>query len=474
MMESVSLIRPELFLALAALAFLLMSAWFQKAEGIIYGCAGVMVIAALWIACADGAGVLLNGMIAVDDFRRFVKVIILLSGAAALLFAPSFFKQDDPVDGAYGVLALFASLGMLGMVSATHLLSFYVSFELQNLALYILVAMRRDNRASSEAGVKYFVLGALASGVMVFGLSWLYGFAGSGSYAMIASAADHAQGLGLGVGMIFVLAGLAFKVSLVPFHMWTPDVYDGAAAPVTGFLTAAPKIAAMAVLGFLLLVPFGGLWVFWQGPLAALALLSMFWGALAGLLQTHIKRLMAYSAILNMGTLLLAVLARDGQSLLLYLCVYVMAALGVMGGVSLIRIKGQELERIEDCAGLGRVHPVLAGAMALCLFSLAAVPPMAGFLGKFMVFFAAVKADFTGLAALGLLASVLAAAFYLRVVKVIYFEAPKQEAASFEAQGLPARAAAAAVVLLALASSFLMIYPGPLLTWTASAAESLL
>lgn len=471
-----SLILPEMFLAFAALFLTLYGAW--------RGGKGTAFLAFLSLAIALGllflkpqTGLAFGGLLVADDFGRFVKTIILAASAASLAFAPAPGKETKPE---YAILVLFATLGMMLMVAANNLISLYAGLELQNLALYVLTAFRRDDRRASEAGLKYFTLGALSSCVLLFGLSLLYGFAGTVCYPGLAALLESKAALqpSLLAGIAFTVAGLSFKIAAVPFHMWAPDVYEGAPVSVTAFLAAAPKVAALALLARLLTYPLAGAVEIWRPLIEALAVASMLLGGFAGLVQTNLKRLMAYSGIINIGTLLIGLVAfRAGdvgakgiEGMLLYLAVYVCGVLAVFGVLMALRHKGEAAENLGDFAGLSKTHPGFALALGAALFSLAGIPPFAGFFGKYLVLLAAVKAGLLSLALLGVTASVVAAGYYLRIVKMMYFDAPQGEIL----EAAPDKSTRIVVVLTSLAVTLFVLIPAPLMDAAQKTAESFL
>jgi NADH-quinone oxidoreductase subunit N len=425
----ISALAPELFMAVMALVLLLAGLFVRESKnGIIHY--GVIAVLATALFAFGPLGetrlVALNGMIIDDAFGRFAKTLLLGTALGALIIARPFQRQQNMRQFEYPVLVLLAAVGMMLMVSAKDFLALYVGLELQSLALYVLAAFRRDDPRASEAGLKYFVLGALASGLLLFGISLIYGLVGSTNYFVLKIYFGMAPSSGLAwLGMVFVLVGIGFKISAAPFHMWTPDVYEGAPTPVTAFLASAAKIAAFAVLARLLMQPLLGLMGGWQPLLIVLAILSMLVGAFTAIRQNNIKRLLAYSTITHVGYMLTG-LAAGGeaalQSLLIYLAVYVVNTLGVFAVILALRQKGQVGETIPDLAGLSREHPLLAFVMTLLMFSLAGVPPLAGFYGKFYVFMAAWKADLIPLVFIGLLSSAVAAYYYLRIIKLMYFD----------------------------------------------------
>ena len=339
------------------------------------------------------------------------------------------------------MLVLLATAGMIMMISANDLIALYLGLELQSLALYVVAAFRRDDVRSSEAGLKYFVLGALSSGMLLYGASLIYGFTGSTSFAAIAAAAKAAapaQDIGLIFGLVFLLVGLAFKISAVPFHMWTPDVYEGAPTPVTAFFAAAPKVAAMALLMRVTLGAFAGIGPQWQQVVAALAIASMGLGAFAAIGQTNIKRLLAYSAIGNIGYALIGLAAASpegARGVIIYMVIYVAMTLGAFACVLAMRRQGGMVEEIDELSGLAQTNLGMATVLALLMFSLAGIPPLAGFFAKFYVFVAAVKEGLWALAVFGVLASVVGAYYYVRIVKIMFFDAPKERFLGVPAEG---------------------------------------
>ena len=372
------------------------------------------------------------------------------------------------------MLVLLATLGMMLMVSASDLLALYVGLELQSLSLYVLAAFKRDDARSSEAGLKYFVLGALSSGILLYGISLLYGFAGTTDFVSLAfSLRDQAPTHpGIVVGMVFVCAALAFKVSGVPFHMWAPDVYEGAPTPVTAFFASAPKLAALALLTRFLLEPMSGLTAQWHQVIVFISIASMLWGAFAGLAQTNVKRLLAYSSITTIGYLLvgLVVGGKSGvQAILIYFTIYALNTLGAFAVLLCLRRGGKAVEAITDFSGLSKTNPVIALAMTVLRFSLAGVPPLAGFFGKYFMFLAAVKAGLLPLAIIGVLSSVVAAFYYLRIIKVMYFDEPVGAL-----DPLPDWGVKVVLGLSSLAMIGITLAPSPLIEGALRAARGLL
>ena len=443
-LTSLRLIIAEDILSLAGLLLLLVAGWWgDKAARVITGaCVLALGVAAFFTVPALTGGVMGHeasaffGQYAEDSFAAYAKLLIYGAAIAALLIAPPFFERVGAMRAEYPLLVLFATLGMGMMVSATDLLTLYIGLELNSLAAYVLASFLRNDERSAEAGLKYFVLGALASGILLFGISLVYGFTGTTSYLGIREALHGGTfGAGLPVGalfgMVFMLAGLAFKVSAVPFHMWTPDVYEGSPTPVTTFFATAPKVAGLALTMRVALFAFGTQAHAWQQVVIFAALASIVVGALGAIGQTNIKRLMAYSSINNVGFMLIglgAATPSGASAMLVYLAIYTVMSVG--GFVAVLMLKdaeGNPLETLADIAGLSRHRKVLAGCLAMVMFSLAGIPPLFGFWGKFVVFQAAVAAGLVPLAAIGIAASVIGAFYYLKVVKVMYFDEPAPE-----------------------------------------------
>ncbi|AXB76498.1 NADH-quinone oxidoreductase subunit NuoN [Novosphingobium sp. P6W] len=434
--QSLRLIAPEETLSIAGLVLLLIAAWGgDKASRLI----SILAVAALVGAMALVAPALCGqamgpdtsaffGQFRADAFASYAKILIYLSAAATLVIAPAFFERLGAMRAEFPVLVVFAALGMGIMVSATDLLTLYIGLEMNSLAAYVLAAFLRTDGRSAEAGLKYFVLGALASGILLFGMSLTYGFTGTTSFSGINAAVAGGLSHGALFGVIFMLAGLSFKISAVPFHMWTPDVYEGAPAPVTMFFASAPKVAALGLTMRVLLDAFGDQAQTWQQIVVFLALASIVVGALGAIGQKNIKRLMAYSSINNVGFMLVGLAAANQQgaaAMLFYLTIYVAMTLGGFVAILMLRDEdGNTVEDIASLAGLSRTRPGLALGLAIIMFSLAGIPPLFGFWGKFLVFQAAVDAGMMPLAAIGFAASVIGAFYYLKVVKVMYFDEP--------------------------------------------------
>lgn len=427
-------ILPELALAIGGMLLLLYGAFRTGSAGtgaVVRAAVLLLAVAGLAAVLQAGrASVYFGGVLVLDGYATFAKILILFGSAVVLLISRDYLSRNDMHKPEYPVLFIFAALGMSVMVSAHDLIALYLGLELQSLCLYVLASFRRDALRSTEAGLKYFVLGALSSGLLLYGASLVYGYTGATGFDGIAEAI-RADGVSTGLvfGIAFLAAGVAFKVSAVPFHMWTPDVYEGAPTPVTAFFASAPKVAAALLFARLLYDPFRDAAGEWQQILIFLAVASMFLGAVAAIGQRDIKRLMAYSSIGHMGYALvgLASATPEGiKSLLLYLTIYLVMNLGVFAFIVTMRRDGSTRVQIADLAGLSRSQPVAATCLAALLFSLAGLPPLAGFFAKFFVFRAAVEAGLALVAVAGVLASVIAAFYYLRIVRVIFIDEPAE------------------------------------------------
>lgn len=429
----------------------------------------LVVTGALELWLPAGKLVTFGGSFIVDDFARFLKVLALIASAATLILSTEYLSQPSSRTFEFSILVLLSTLGMMVLISAGDLIALYLGLELMSLALYVVAASQRDNAKSSEAGLKYFVLGALSSGMLLYGASLIYGFTGTVSFAGIAAAATTGS-IGIVFGLVFLLAGLCFKVSAVPFHMWTPDVYEGAPTPVTAFFASAPKVAALAVFTRATLTAFPGIVSQWQQILVFVAIASMALGSFAAIGQTNIKRLMAYSSIGHMGFALVGLASgtvEGAQGVLIYIAIYVAMTLGSFSIILAMKRNGQPLEQISDFAGLSRTNPLIAFIFAMLLFSLAGVPPLAGFFGKWYVFVAAIKANLFTLAVIGVLTSVVGAFYYLSIVKVMYFDQPLGKLD-------PVRVELRTVLAVAgIFNIFFFAYPGPLVSVATAAAKSL-
>lgn len=466
---------PEILLAILAAAFLMVGA-FAKTEAfkLVQNLAvGALLLTAILVITATGEGrvTAFGGAFIVDDFARLMKVLALFAAAVTIILSGKFLTRVHMGKFEYPILVMLACVGMMMMISANDLISLYMGLELQSLSLYVVAAIDRDNAKSSEAGLKYFVLGALSSGMLLYGASLIYGFTGTTTFTGIAEALSaNGSSLGIIFGLVFVMAGLSFKISAVPFHMWTPDVYEGAPTPVTAFFASAPKVAAMALLVRTMVGPFNHVVSDWQQIIVVVSILSMALGAFAAIGQNNIKRLLAYSSIGHMGFALVGLAAgtQDGVTgVVIYMLIYSLSTLGVFACVLAMRRSGQQVENISDLAGLGRTNKGLAFVLSMLMFSLAGIPPLAGFFGKLFVFMAAVKAGLWILAILGVIASVVGAYYYLRIVKIIYFDEP---APAFDIMDTEVKWVAYLSGAFAL---LFVVFASPLLTLAEAAAKSL-
>jgi NADH-quinone oxidoreductase subunit N len=464
---------PEIVLAVIAAALLMLGVFRDKTGDLInllaIGALGVTV--ALVVGAEPERAEAFGGTFVVDGFARIMKVLALFGSAVAIILSVNYMRTEKMDRFEYPILVLLATLGMMIMISANDLIALYMGLELQSLALYVVAALDRDNARSSEAGLKYFVLGALSSGMLLYGASLIYGFTGSTGFPEIAKALTSGQSsLGLIFGLVFLIAGLAFKVSAVPFHMWTPDVYEGAPTPVAAFFAAAPKLAAMALFTRAMLAPFPAILPDWQQIVVFISIASMALGAFAAIGQTNIKRLLAYSSIGHMGYALVGLAAGSAEGVrgvIVYMAIYMIMTLGSFACVLAMRRKSGQVEEIADLAGLARTDKTLAFVLAVLMFSLAGIPPLAGFFGKYFVFMAAIKANLVTLAVIGVVASVVGAYYYLRVVKIMYFDEPTE---AFE----PAVGEVKAVyVLSGLFTLLFALIAQPLVSIAGSAAASL-
>ncbi|MBT5571266.1 MAG: NADH-quinone oxidoreductase subunit NuoN [Alphaproteobacteria bacterium] len=471
-----AVIRPELFVAVAAMVMLMFGAFRNEnsARFVSWLGVGVFVVAGVLVFAGPSETAMAFGnQFIVDDFASFAKILLISGAALSLILAVPYNLREGIDQFEYPILIVFAVLGMMMMVSANDLISLYLGIELQSLALYVVAAIRRDTLRSSEAGLKYFVLGALSSGILLYGMSLVYGFAGTTNFETLANvfAADGNASIGVIVGIVFIAAGLAFKVSAVPFHMWTPDVYEGAPTPVTAFFAVAPKIAAMALFVRVMLEPFGDLVLEWQQVIWFISLASMVLGSFAAIAQTNIKRLMAYSSIGHMGFVLVGLAAGNEQGvvgILIYLTIYLFMTIGTFGCILAMKRAGRMVEDIDSLAGLSKTNPMMAVALAVFMFSMAGIPPLGGFFAKFFVFKAAIDAELYVLAVAGLLTSVVGAFYYLRIVKLMYFD---EAAEPFDKR--LGREITVLVTVTALITAFFFVGLGPVLTGAEAAAAVL-
>src|SRR4030088_1481258 len=468
---------PEIVLAVGAMVLLMVGAFRgEQTSKSIDGAAilllvltGVIVV---WLPA--GKLVTFGGSFVVDGFARFLKLLALTGSAAAILMSSNYLAVEKAEKFEYSILILLATTGMMMLISAADLIALYLGLELMSLALYVVAAIDRDSVRSTEAGLKYFVLGALSSGMLLYGASLIYGFTGTVNFAGIAKAATQGGAssghLGLIFGLVFLFAGFCFKVSVVPFHMWTPDVYEGAPTPITAFFAAAPKGAGIALFVRTTIVAFPGVVTQWQQIVVFVALASMVLGAFAAIGQRNIKRLMAYSSIGHMGFALVGLAAgtQEGvQGVLVYMAIYVAMTLGTFACILSMRRDGQMVENISNLSGLARTKPAMAFFFAMLFFSLPGIPPLGGFFAKFYVFLAAIQAGLFTLAVIGVVTSVVGAYYYLSIVKIMYFEEP---APRFEP--MP-REVGAVLAITGLFNLLFFIYPAPLVEAASTAARSL-
>ncbi|WID96769.1 NADH-quinone oxidoreductase subunit NuoN [Bosea vestrisii] len=464
---------PEIVLALGAIAMVLYGAiqGERSTRTLEIAALALFALALVLVLRGEGKVVTFNGAFIADGFARFMKVLTLIGAAAAIVLSADFLRRDGAMRFEFPILVVLATVGMMMMISANDLIGLYVGLELQSLALYVVAAFDRDNPRSTEAGLKYFVLGALSSGMLLYGSSLVYGFTGTVSYAGIAEAVKGGHpGIGLIIGLVFVAAGVAFKISAVPFHMWTPDVYEGAPTPVAAFFASAPKMAAMAMTVRIFVGAFPGALHDWQQIIVFMAIASMALGAFAAIGQSNIKRLLAYSSIANMGYALVGLAAGSAagvQGVMTYMAIYLATTLAAFACVLMMNRGGKPVEEIGELAGLSRTNGWMAFAMSMMMFSLAGIPPLAGFWAKWYVFLAAIEAKLYVLAVVGVVTSVVGAYYYLRIVKVIYFDDAKPAFDKGDA-GVRAVLLISAVFVLVLS-----LLPAPLFDSAAAAAKSL-
>lgn len=476
--HEMALMAPELLMLLGAIVLLMAGAYGgnRLAPTIAYIAAAVMAVAFyLLLLQPDTATTLFAGLLRFDGFTRFVKCLIVLGAIMPLLLGVPWLRRSDNCRFEYPVILLLGTVGLMLMVSANSFLSLYMALELASLALYVLAAIDRDNSQSSEAGLKYFVLGALASGMLLFGASLIYGFAGTLGFDALATLfsayADEPASSGMLLGLVLVMVGFCFKISAVPFHMWTPDVYEGAPTPVVAFFAVAPKVAALALLSRILMQPFGLLFNDWQPIIMVVAVASMMVGAFGALRQTHIKRLLAYSSIGHVGYALvgLCVGTVEGiQAMLIYLALYLFMSVGVFGFVLSMRRGGMETLQLNELGGLSKVAPKSALLLSIMMFAMAGIPPLSGFFGKFYVFLHAIEQELYAVVILGLLSSVVAAYYYIKLVKIMYFDDVQ---APFDAER--SRLSVFLLALCALITSLFFLIPTPLIRAAHDAAQSL-
>src|SRR6201746_1264431 len=463
---------PELVLAVGSMVLLMLGAYRgAQTTSLVTGLAiGLLVVTGvLELTLPAGKLTTFGGSFIVDDFARFLKILALIGSAATLILSKEFLEDQSRKLFEFSILVMLSTLGMMVLISAGDLIMLYLGLELMSLALYVVAASNRDNAKSTEAGLKYFVLGALSSGMLLYGASLIYGFTGTVSFVGIAAAVKTGS-IGIVFGLVFLLAGLCFKISAVPFHMWTPDVYEGAPTPVTAFFASAPKVAALAVFTRVALTAFPGIVLEWQQIVVFVSIASMVLGSFAAIGQKNIKGQIAYSSIGHMGFALVGLAAgtvEGAQGVLVYAAIYVAMTLGSFSVILTMKRNGQAVEQISDFAGLSRTNPMLAFFFAMLLFSLAGIPPLAGFFANFYVFVAAIKAGLFPLAVVGVLSSVVGAYYYLAIIKVMYFDEPLGRLD-------PMRVELRTVLAVAgLFNIFFFVYPGPVVSGPTAGAKSL-
>ena len=461
-------ILPELSIFIAAISLLVLGLFIDNIKLIINLAIASILFAILLISFQPIQSAFNNSLV-IDEFSKVIKILILIGSLASIIMYHSS-REDLNINlFEFPILILLATIGMMIMVSANDLIAIFIGLELQSLTLYVLAALNRNHLASSEAGLKYFLLGALSSGLLLFGLSYIYGFTGNTNLNLISTTVTSGN-IGLIIGIVFVCSGLAFKVSAVPFHMWTPDVYEGAPTPVTAFFALAPKVAAIALAVRFLIVGFGDISFDWQQIIIFLSIASMVFASFAAIAQNNIKRLMAYSSIGHVGYALIGLACGTFQgtsSLVIYLSIYLIMNIGVFSFILSMKNKGEYFENISDLSGLYKVHPYYSVVITIFMFSLAGIPPLAGFFGKFYIFIAAIESNLLLLAVVGILASVIGAFYYLRIIKVIYFDETKNSFDGFSYRSLNALINPSAFLIL-----LFCIYPLPLINISNYAASS--
>ena len=461
-------ILPELSIFISAVLLLIVGL-FVKNIKLIINLAIITLIIAIILVFVQPVQSAFNNSLTIDEFSKIAKTLILIGSLASIVMYHSS-REDLNINlFEYPILILLATIGMMIMVSANDLIAIFIGLELQSLTLYVLAALNRNHLASSEAGLKYFLLGALSSGLLLFGLSYIYGFTGNTNLNLISTTVTSGN-IGLIIGIVFVCSGIAFKVSAVPFHMWTPDVYEGAPTPVTAFFALAPKVAAIALAVRFLIVGFGDIAFDWQQIIIFLSIASMVFAAFAAIAQTNIKRLMAYSSIGHVGYALIGLVCGTPQgisSLVIYLSIYLIMNIGVFSFILSMKNKGEYYENISDLSGLYKTHPYYSVVITILMFSLAGIPPLACFFGKFYIFIAAIESNLLLLAIVGILASVVGAFYYLRIIKVIYFDESKNSFDGFSHRSLGLLTHPSAILIL-----IFCLYPLPLIQISNYAASS--
>ena len=462
-MENINFILPEIFISLGIMFLLMLGVFKKNSSGIVYTLSVVILLITLGLIINFPSGqeiYLFNNSYKIDQLSTFMKIITIISGIFVLISSYKYIKIEKIFEIEYSILILCSILGMLVMISSYDLIVFYIGLELQSLSLYVLAAFNRNQTKSSEAGLKYFILSALSSGLLLYGCSLIYGFSGSTNFYLI-SENIHSSEYGNVFGIVFILVGLAFKIAVVPFHMWAPDVYEGSPTSVTLFFAVVPKIAALTVFIRFLYVPFVNLIDQWQMIIIFLSLASMIFGAVAAIGQKNLKRLIAYSSIGHMGYALagLAVGTNSGiQSSIIYISIYLIMNLGIFCCLFMMKRKDKFFDNLEDLAGLSKNHPIISLSLLILLFSLAGIPPMAGFFAKFYIFMSVIEQSMYFLAIVGLLSTVISAFYYLRIIKIIYFDPPKEQYDQDHNFGLRISLTIATLLIL-----FYFVYPSGLI-----------
>ncbi|MFQ5984142.1 MAG: NADH-quinone oxidoreductase subunit NuoN [Alphaproteobacteria bacterium] len=478
LVSDLAVARPELWLACVGMALLMLGVFGggQATRLVLWLVVTAFAVAFVLVLSVPYPVTAFGGLFVVDRFAVFMKALVLIGATLTLILALGYLRRENMDRFEYPVLILFATLGMMMMVSANDLIALYVGLELQSLSLYVVAAFQRDSLRSTEAGLKYFVLGALASGMLLYGCSLLYGFTGTTSFAGLMdvsrAAEQGAVSTGVVVGLVFLAAGLAFKIAAVPFHMWTPDVYEGAPTPITAFFSVAPKIAAVALFLRILVQPFGELIDQWQQIVIFISIASMLLGAFAAIGQRNIKRLMAYSSIGHVGYALVGLAAGTPagvRGVIIYMAIYLAMNVGCFGCILAMRREERMVEGIEDLTGLARTQPAMAFTMAIFMFSMAGIPPLAGFFAKLYVFLPAIEEGLYTLAVIGVLSSVVAAFYYVRIVKLMYFDEPVDDRFDRPA----GREISLVLVGTGLFVLLFFVYPSPVLTGAQAAAKAL-
>jgi NADH-quinone oxidoreductase subunit N len=466
---------PEIILAVGVLILVLFGAYRgeRSADAVNIGALALLAVAFVAVLSLPGVRTeTMAGSFVVDSFAKFMKALTLIGSAAGILMARDFLRREGINRFEFPILIVLSTIGMLMVISSNDLIALYLGLELLSLSSYVIAAFHRDDVRSTEAGLKYFVLGALSSGMLLYGASLVYGFSGTVSFPGIAAVlVAQPVGSGLIFGLVFVAAGIAFKISAVPFHMWTPDVYEGAPTPVTAFFAAAPKMAGMAMAVRVFMDAFPGILGQWQQIIIFISIASMALGSFAAIGQRNIKRLMAYSSIGNVGYALIGLAAgtTEGiQGVIIYMAIYLAMTLGAFACILGLRRGNVMFENVDDLSGIARTHPVIAFCFATMMFSLAGIPPLAGFFAKFYVFAAAIQAGLFALAVIGVVTSVIGAYYYLRIVKIMYFDEPQEKYEPLSGSLKLVLGVCSAVILL------FWLVPAPLVEAAGTAARSLL